>query len=161
VFQAAGLSYDMMTVEYLPFGDSIALMKERQLDATVQSAGLGVASIRDLADAVPITIVPIPSDIVAKIGDPAILAKPIPAGTYKGQDREVVTAVVNNLLMTRENVPGEAVYTMTRGMFENLGELAAVHPAAKAISLQSAPLGSPVPLHPGAQRYYREKGVLR
>lgn len=160
VLQAAGLSYDMMSVEYLPFGDSVALMKERQLDATVQSAGLGVASIRDLANAVPITIVPIPPNIVARIDDPAILARPIPAGVYKGQDQEVATAIVNNLLMTRDAVPAEAVYTMTRGMFDNLSELAAAHPAAKAISLDSAPLGSPVPLHPGAQRYYREKGVL-
>ncbi|MFO1129703.1 MAG: TAXI family TRAP transporter solute-binding subunit [Rhodospirillales bacterium] len=161
VFQAAGLSYDKMAVEYLPFGESVALMKEGQLDATLQSAGLGVASIRDLAGAVPITIVPIPATVVAKMGDPAILAKPIPAGTYKGQEREVPTAVVNNLLMTREDEPAEAVYTLTKAMFDNLGQLAAAHPAAKAITLDQAALGLPVPLHPGAQRYYRERGVLK
>lgn len=95
------------------------------------------------------------------MGDPAILAKPIPAGTYKGQEREVPTAVVNNLLMTREDEPAEAVYTLTKAMFDNLGQLAAAHPAAKAITLDQAALGLPVPLHPGAQRYYRERGVLK
>jgi TRAP transporter TAXI family solute receptor len=161
VFQAAGLSYDTMTVQYLPFGESVDLMKSRQLDATLQSAGLGVASIRDLASSMPITIVPVPPKIVAKIGDPSYLSKPIPAGTYQGQDREVMTVAINNLLMTREGVPADAVYTMTKGMFENIAELTAAHAAAKGISLERASQGSPVPLHPGAERYYREKGVLK
>jgi uncharacterized protein len=162
VFQAAGLSYDMMTVQYLPFGESVDLMKNRQPDATLQSAGLGVvASIRDLASSMPITIVPVPPKIVAKIGDPSYLSKPIPAGTYQGQDREVMTVAINNLLMTREGVPADAVYTMTKGMFESIAELTAAHAAAKGISLERASQGSPVPLHPGAERYYREKGVLR
>ena len=73
VFRAAGLSYDMMSVQYLPFGKSVELMKDGQLDATLQSAGLGVASIRDLASSVPITVVPIPPEVIAKIGDAAYL----------------------------------------------------------------------------------------
>jgi TRAP transporter TAXI family solute receptor len=161
IFQAAGLSYDMMSVQYLPFGESVELMKNRQLDATIQSAGLGVPSIRDLASSVAITLVPIPSEIIAKIGDPAYLFKPIPAGTYQGQDHQVMTVAINNLLMTREDVPVDVVYTMTRGMFENLSELTAAHAAAKGISLERALQGSPVPLHPGAERYYRDKGLLK
>lgn len=161
IFHAAGLSYDMMSVEYLPFGESVGLMKEGALDATLQSAGLGVASIRDLAGSVPITVVPIPQNIVAKIGDPAFLSRPIPAGTYQGQDQEVMTAVINNLLVTREDVPADTVYAMTKGLFDNLGEMVAAHAAAKSISLDHAVQGSPVPLHPGAARYYREKGVLK
>jgi TRAP transporter TAXI family solute receptor len=150
-----------MSVEYLPFGESVELMKEGQLDATLQSAGLGVASIRDLASSVPIVVVPVPPDIVAKIGDPAYLSKPIPAGTYEGQNREVMTVAVNNLLVTREGVPDDVVYTMTKAMFENLPELTAAHAAARGISLKQAAQGSPVPLHPGAERYYREAGVLK
>jgi uncharacterized protein len=161
VFQAADLSYDMMSVQYLPFDESVELMKDRELDATLQSAGLGVASIRDLASSMPITIVPVPPEIIAMIGDPAYLSEPIPAGTYQGQDREVMTAAIGNLLMTREGVPADAVYAMTKGMFENVAELTAAHAAAKGISLERASQGSPVPLHPGAERYYREKGVLK
>jgi TRAP transporter TAXI family solute receptor len=161
VFQAAGLSYDMMQVEYLPFSESVELMKNGQLDATVQSAGLGVASLRDLALSVPITFVPVPQDIVARINDPVYRANAIPAGIYQGEDDQVTTATINNLLMTREDVPADVVYAMTKGMFENLAELTSAHPAAQGISLQYASQGSPVPLHPGAERYYREKGVLR
>ena len=149
VFRAAGLSYDMMSVQYLPFGESVELMKNRQLDATLQSAGLGVASIRDLASSVPITIVPIPPEVVAKIGDPAYLSKPIPAGTYQGQDREVMTVAINNLLMTREGVPADVVYTMTKAMFENLAELTAAHAAAKGISLEQRIAGLAGAIAPG------------
>lgn len=161
VFQAAGLTYDMMDVEYLPFSESVALMKEGQLDATLQSAGLGVASIRDLAHALPIAIVPVPPAVVQRIGDPTYLSRPIPAGTYLGEDRVRMTAAMNNLLMTREGLPDEVVYTMTKSLFENLPELVAAHPAARDIALATAAQGLPVPLHPGAARYYREQGVLK
>ena len=68
IFKAAGMSYaDLAKVEYLPFGESVELIKNRQLDATLQSAGLGVASIRDLATAVKIVVVPVPADVVAKV----------------------------------------------------------------------------------------------
>lgn len=160
VFHAAGLSYDMMAVEYLPFSESVELMKSGDLDATLQSAGLGVASLRDLARSVPITFVPIPEDIIARIGDPAYLPRVIPAGTYEGEEDPVTTASINNLLMTHEDVPADVVYAMTKGMFENLTQLTAAHPAAQGIALGHAPQGSPVPMHPGAERYYREKGVL-
>src|ERR687897_3283701 len=80
ILQGAGLSYkDLGKVEYLPFGESVELMKNRQLDATLQSAGLGVSSIRDLATSVPIAVVEIPADVVAKAGAPYMPAT-IPAG---------------------------------------------------------------------------------
>jgi TRAP transporter solute receptor, TAXI family len=161
VFQAAGLSYDMMQVQYLPFGESVGLMKSGDLDATLQSAGLGVASIRDLAAAMPTTLVAIPAGVVARIGDPAYLSRPIPARTYQGQDNEVMTIAINNLLMTSESVSDDAVYAVTKAVFENLPALIAAHPAARGIALDRAAQGSPVPLHPGAERYFREKGVLK
>ena len=71
IFAAAGMSYDdLARVEYLPFAESVELIKNRQLDATLQSAGLGVASIRDLATSVPITVVAVPAEMVAAIGAP-------------------------------------------------------------------------------------------
>src|SRR5690606_25777630 len=81
IFAAAGLAYDDLgKLEYLPFAESVELMKNRQLDATLQAAGLGVASVRDLATAVPINVVEVSPEIIAKIGAPFIAAT-IPAGT--------------------------------------------------------------------------------
>ncbi|MBX8828271.1 TAXI family TRAP transporter solute-binding subunit, partial [Ochrobactrum sp. SFR4] len=74
ILHAAGLSYDDLgKVEYLPFAESVELMKNRQLDATLQSSGLGVASLRDLANAVEINVVEVPADIIEKIGAPYLV----------------------------------------------------------------------------------------
>ena len=160
ILAAAGLNYeDLGQVEYLPFAESVELMKNRQLDATLQSAGLGVASIRDLASSVPITVVEVPADVVAKVGAPYVAAT-IPAGTYEGQDADVATAAVINYLVTHSDVPDDLVYAMTKAIFENLDDLAAAHAAAKAIKLEAAAKDPPAPLHPGAERYFKEKGAL-
>ncbi|MHB1666956.1 MAG: TAXI family TRAP transporter solute-binding subunit [Thiomonas sp.] len=162
ILKAAGLSYaDFAKVEYLPFGESVELMKNRQLDATLQSAGLGVSSLRDLAATQKIVVVAIPAEVVAKVGDAAYQPGMIPANTYEGQATEVPTAAIRNFLVTREGLSDEMVYQMTKAMFTHLPELVAAHAAAKAINLQMAAKGSPVPLHPGAEKYYREVGVLK
>jgi TRAP transporter TAXI family solute receptor len=153
------MSYkDLGKVEYLPFNESVELMKNRQLDATLISAGLGVSSIRDLASSVDIVLVEIPASVVQKIGTPYQSAK-IPAGTYKGQDADVEAAIVPNYLVTRSTLPEKEVYEMTKTMFENLATLQAAHAAAKAIKLENAAKNPPVPLHPGAAKYYKEKGI--
>lgn len=162
IFKAAGLTYaDFAKVEYLPFGESVELMKNRQLDVTLQSAGLGVASIRDLATAVKIVVVPIPADVVAKTGDAAYQAGTIPANTYTGQTEAVPTAAVRNFLVTSDAVSDDVAYTMTKSLFDNLDQLTAAHSAAKAISREDAAKASPVPLHPGAERYYREAKLIK
>src|SRR5689334_10903454 len=80
VLHAAGIDYkDFSKVEYLPFGESVELMKNRQIDVTLQSAGLGVSSLRDLAASVPIVVVPIPEAVIKKINDPAYILAVIPA----------------------------------------------------------------------------------
>lgn len=162
ILQAAGLSYkDFSKVEYLPFGESVELMKNRQLDATLQSAGLGVASLRDLSTALKINVVAIPADVVAKVGDAAYQSAMIPANTYEGQTTAVPTAAIQNFLVTHEGVPTETVYLMTKSMFEHMDQLLAAHAAAKAIKKETAALNPPVPLHPGAEKYYREAGLLK
>jgi uncharacterized protein len=160
IFAASGMKYeDLGKIEYLPFAESVELIKNRQLDATLQSAGLGVASIRDLATSLPINIVAVPADIVAKIGAPYIPTV-IPAGTYEGQAGDVPTAAIGNVLVSHDGVSEETAYQMTKLFYENLDKLAASHAAAKTIKLENAVTDLPIPLHPGAERYYREKGIL-
>ena len=162
IFKAAGMSYeDFGKVEYLPFAESVELVKNRQIDATLQSAGLGVASIRDLAATNPIAIVPIPADVVSKVGNPVYVAETIPAGTYDGQTEAVPTAAVVNFLVTHSGVSDDLVYQMTKSMYENLDALAAAHATAKDIKREAAVKGMPIPLHPGAEKYFRETGVLK
>jgi TRAP transporter TAXI family solute receptor len=160
ILAAAGMTYqDLGKVEYLDFAQSVELMKNRQLDATLQSAGLGVASIRDLAASIPIIIVEVPEDTAKKMGEPFFSAS-IPANTYEGQSAAVTTVAVPNFLVTRADLSADLVYKITQAIYDNLPELVAAHAAAKGISLDKAAKGSPAPLHPGALKYFTEKNVL-
>ena len=155
------MSYkDFGKVEYLPFAESVDLMKNRQLDATLQSAGLGVASLKDLSTSTDITVVAVPKEVVDKIGPPFVSAV-IPANTFSGQDKDVPTAAVANYLVTSSEVSDDLAYQMTKLIFESLPELANSQAAGGEIKLENAAMGSPIPLHPGAIRYYKEKGLIR
>ncbi|MNP09172.1 hypothetical protein D3C76_1012650 [compost metagenome] len=150
----------MGKVQYLPFAESVELIKNRQLDATLQSSGLGMAAIRDLSSVMPLNYIAIPTEVVAKIGNPAYQSAMIPANTYDGQVEAVPTVAITNILVTRADVPDEVAYEMTRLLFDNLTRLGNSHSAAKDIKLESAAKNLPIALHPGAERYYKEKGAL-
>lgn len=85
----------------------------------------------------------------------------VPAGTYPGQAEDVVTIAHPNFLAVHADVDEETVYLFTKTIYENLGFLQAIHTATKAMSLEDAITGLPVPLHAGAERYYREVGLLK
>ena len=162
ILKAAGINYkDFAKVEYLSYAESVELMKNRQIDVTLLSSGLGVAALRDLATSQKVVFLTIPADIVTKINDPAFQVGIIPAKTYEGQNADVATISVQNYLVTHENVSTETVYTMTKSMFENLDQMVAAHAAAKAIKKENAAKAPPAPLHPGAEKYYREVGLLK
>ncbi|MEI8326032.1 MAG: TAXI family TRAP transporter solute-binding subunit, partial [Betaproteobacteria bacterium] len=124
IFKGAGLSYkDLGKVEYLPFGESVELMKNRQIDATLISAGLGVSALRDLGTSVKMVLIPIPADVIARINDPAYIAGVIPANTYDAQTASVATVAIENFLVTHEGVPVDTVYKMVKSMYENLDQM--------------------------------------
>jgi hypothetical protein len=161
ILKASGMDYkDLGKVEYLPFAESVDLMKNRQLAATLQSAGLGVASLKDLSNSNEITVVAVPKEVVDKIGPPFVAAT-IPANTYKGQDKDVPTAAVINYLVTSTAVSDDLAYQMTKLIYDSLPELVSAHAAGREIKLETAASGSPVPLHPGAIRYFKEKGLIK
>ncbi|WP_296425113.1 TAXI family TRAP transporter solute-binding subunit [Yoonia sp.] len=83
----------------------------------------------------------------------------ISAGTYPGQTEDVNTVAQPNFLATNADLPEENVYQITKAIYENLAFLQAIHPATKVMSIETAIAGLPVPLHPGALRYYQEVGV--
>ena len=107
-----------------------------------------------------IVVVAVPKAVVDKIGPPFVSVN-IPANTYTGQDKDVPTAAVVNYLVTSSAVSDDLAYQMTRLVFESLPELGNAHAAGKEIKLEAAAGGSPVPLHPGAIRYYKEKGLIK
>jgi TRAP transporter TAXI family solute receptor len=85
----------------------------------------------------------------------------IPANTYKNQDREVVVPAVMAMLVTRSSMPEDLVYQFTKAVFDNLPQFHAAHAAARNLTLQTALVGMALPLHPGAQRFFKESGIAR
>ncbi|MGR3724529.1 TAXI family TRAP transporter solute-binding subunit [Abyssibius alkaniclasticus] len=83
----------------------------------------------------------------------------IPAGTYPGQEADIATVAQPNFLAVNDDVSEENVYLITKTIYENLAFLQAIHPATKAMMIEAAIAGLPVPLHPGAARYYQEVGI--
>ena len=83
----------------------------------------------------------------------------LPPGTYPYQEESINTAASPNVLVVREDVSEEIVYELTRMLWENLSTLQQIHSATRSMMLTEALLGIPVPLHPGALRFYREQNV--
>jgi TRAP transporter TAXI family solute receptor len=161
ILKAAGIrESELGRIENKSFGESTQLMVKKQLDATLQSAGLGVTSLKELSDNNEIVLVPVPKTVVAKMTAP-FKAGVIPADTYFGQDKPVPTAMVMNYLVTSAAVSDDLAYQMTKLVFDSLPELAVAHMVGSEIRRETAAKAGPVPLHPGAIRYYKEKGLLK
>lgn len=161
IFAAAGLTYeDFAQVEYLSFAESVQLMKNRQLDASLISSGLGVAAIRDLSTSVDIKVLALPEEVLLNIEDAGYVTATLPGGTYDGNPEDITIIGVKNYLMSHSGVSDELAYEMVKQMFDNIGNLRSAHSAAREISLETATEGLPLPLHPGAERFYKETGVL-
>lgn len=157
---AAGISYaDLKRVDFVPYNDAVALMRDGQLDAVIVSAGLGVKAVSELARSVPVEIVPIPPELVALSGGLFVSAT-IPAGTYAGQPQAVQTAALINFLVTHSGMPEEVVHAAVKQLYAHVDELRQSHLAARDIVRDAALNSRPIALHPGAERYFREIGLL-
>jgi TRAP transporter TAXI family solute receptor len=164
VLEAYGLSpKDLRSQDRLGAGESAGALKDRKIDAFIWDGGLPTAAVLDLGATPGIKIRLIPhgdavAKMVAKYG-PLYFVRNIPKGTYGGMDADVPVAAATNLLAVHERMDEGLAYQITKLLHEHTAELVAVHPAAKEITLKSTVMGSPIPFHPGALRFYKEKGV--
>jgi TRAP transporter TAXI family solute receptor len=164
VLEAYGISpKDLRSQDRLGASESAAAMKDRRIDAFIWDGGLPTAAILDLAATPGIKIHLIPhGDAVAKMTakyGPVYFVGTIPKGTYGGMETNVQVAALTNLLTAHERMDESLAYQITKLLLERTPELVAVHQAAKEITPKSAVVGSPIPFHPGALRYYKEKNI--
>lgn len=156
---AVGIRHtDFGTAEYLSITDAAELLKKRELDAFFHIGPRADNALRALAANTEIILIAIPPETMTKLGAP-FRRGAIPANSYPSQTADVATALVPYFLATRADLPEDRVFALTKAVFDHLTELAAAEPAARAIRLEGAPRGLPVPLHKGAAKYFREKGV--
>jgi hypothetical protein len=165
LLEAAGLNPDRdVRRDKLSVSESAGALKDGKIDAFLWVGGVPTAAVLDLAATPGVTMKLVPhGDLVAKMQKkygPIYAVGRIPPKTYPGQTKEVSIAVVWNILVCHEALPESVAYNVTKVLLEHQGEIAAVHKDASYITLQNqASGGSPIPFHPGALRYFKERGL--
>lgn len=147
----------------LSVAESVNALRDGKIDAFFWNSGLPAGAVLDLASTpgMAMRMIPLAEVIPAlqrKYG-PVYYNTVIPAGTYPGMSGDVPVVTVASVLVVDEDMSDDLAYDVTRALFEHQDELERIHSAAGLLSLQSAVRGSPVPFHPGAIRFYRERGV--
>lgn len=162
LFEGHGMSYDDITPDYLSFAESIDQMKNGMVDAAVLSSGIPNAAILDLATTHGVKIIPVADDALEYLLDkyPFLTKSAIPAGVYDNAE-DVTAFTITNALIVSKELSEDVVYEMTKAIFENIDVIHASHNAAKDVTLEGALDGLGVPLHPGAEKYYKEAGILK
>jgi TRAP transporter TAXI family solute receptor len=157
-----GLKKDDINAQYLSFAESADQFKDKHIDAFIVVAGVPNSALMDVANTRSIKIMPVEGTMASMLMQkyPFLGAAKIPANTYKGQTAEVTTVAVMAVLIAHPKLDNDTVYKMTKALFENQAELAAGHAKGKELDLRTATKGVSIPFHPGAVKFYKEKGAM-
>jgi TRAP transporter TAXI family solute receptor len=165
VIEAAGLDKDKdMRRERLGVAESVNALKDGKIDAFFWVGGLPTAAVTDLGATPGVKIKLVDhADVVGKMNAKyggIYTAGVIPAKTYPGQDKDNAITIVQNILVANAKMADQVAYDIVKTFIEKQPELVAVHREAASIALANqSPKNSPIPWHPGAQKYFKEKGV--
>ncbi len=165
VIEAAGLDKDRdMKRERLGVAESVNAIKDRKIDAFFWVGGLPTAAITDLANTPGVKLKLVDhADLVAamnkKYGN-LYVQDVIPKDVYRGMEHDNKQATVMNLLVAHQNMDEKTAYDIVKAVFEHRDDLIRVHKEAENIKLENQKAAAtPIPFHPGALKYYREKGI--
>ena len=165
VIEAAGLDKDRdMKRERLGVAESVNALKDRKIDAFFWVGGLPTAAVTDLANTPGIKIKLIDhAETVAAMNrkyGPLYIEDIIPKATYKGMDADNRQATVWNILVSHENLSNQTAYNIVKTIFDKREDMIAVHKEAENFKLENQKAtASPIPFHPGAVKYFAERGV--
>ena len=168
MFEAHGMTYKDAKVDYLSYGEAIDQIKNGQCDVAVVTSGLGNATIKELGTAKEIVFVPVEGEALKKLTAkyPFYVEWKIPKETY-GTKVDTTTAAVMNIMLVSKNLSDDVVYDLLTGIYSQKGleTIGASHATAKREIKPETALrgikGTSVKLHPGAEKYYKEKGMLK
>lgn len=163
VLQAYGLTDNDYTPILLSYAEQVEAIKDGTIDAGFIFAGAPTSSLMDLASTASIRILPIDEPKLNEIvkNNTYYTKAKINAGTYSGQNEDIWALGVVSFLMTREDIDEQVVYNITKAIFDHSKELGEIHPAGLEWNLEDATEGIGLQLHPGAEKYYKEKGKIK
>jgi TRAP transporter TAXI family solute receptor len=149
--------------ERLGAAESVNALKDRKIDAFFWVGGVPTAAVTDLGATPGLKLKLVDHDEAVEAMNrkygPLYVKNVIPAGSYPGQDKANANIDVWNILVTNDKMSDAMAYAIVKTLFEKKSELVAVHKEALNIELKSQPIGSPIPFHPGARKYFEEQGV--
>ncbi len=165
IIEAAGLDKDRdMTRERLGVAESVNAIKDRKIDAFFWVGGLPTAAVTDLANTPGVTLRMVDHAYVVpkmnkKYGN-LYVEDVIPKATYRGMAVDNKQATVMNILVTHQNMPVQEAYNIVKTIFDKRDDLIRVHKEAENIKLENQKAAeTPIPFHPGALKYFAEKGI--
>jgi len=158
ILEALGLSYKDVSPQYLNFAEAANGLRDGNVDVAVVTAGVPTAAIRDVASQKDVVILPVSDDLARKLiaKYPFYTKFLIPKETYPKQGRDVQTLAVKAMLLVDASADDQLVYDMTKAIFTGTERLAMAHAQGANIKKASAQDGMPIPLHPGAKKFFKE-----
>lgn len=163
ILRAGGLNMRKdIKPEYLGYAETAAAFADKHIDAAIALGSRGIANVVEMTTLGTAEIVSLDADIIKSVSDSAPYFNPhtLPAGSYKKQDSPIETLSIPNILAVHEKLSPDLVYAMTKLLFEHKADLVAV--AAAMEDMKAEYIGHiKIPLHPGAERYYREQGSIQ
>ena len=163
ILEAYGLKEsDLGRAERIDAAVAADQLKDGRVDAAFFTTGLGSAVILDTFIGGKVALVPLAGEEAQALIKrfPFYTSVKVPANTYKDQ-AEASTVAVMAMMVARSDLPEDLVYRFTKAIFDDLKQFHAAHSAAQNLTLETALNGNPIPLHPGAAKFYKEKGILR
>lgn len=164
ILEAWGLTFDDLgKAEQLKASQASDYIKDGRLDAAFFTVAVGASVIVDTAIMVPTAVVPISGPNVDKLIKkyPFYAKQMVAGGSYKGNDADVPTVSVMAMLTARKDLEADIVYALLNAMYSDLAQLKKAHAKFKNIDPKTGLVGMSIPLHPGAQKYFKEKGILK
>jgi TRAP transporter TAXI family solute receptor len=161
ILQAYGLTFDDISPFYDAFGDAATKLKDGQLDASFGILGLPASSIEEITASQEVRLLEVDEAALEKMQAERPFYEPltIPGGTYKGQDEDVQTVTLKAVLYASDELSEDLVYELTKAMYEQRDAIASAHETGSQIDPEKALEGVSTPIHPGAKKYYEEKGM--
>ncbi|RRJ85392.1 TAXI family TRAP transporter solute-binding subunit [Aestuariirhabdus litorea] len=164
ILRSNGIDSDRLQLLSMGYGTSAKALINGEIDGMNVPAGVPVAAVNEVFTRLGnrVRLLDFTDQQLARVNQQYQLWSRyvIPINTYPGQVRPVQTIAQPNFLAVRADVDEQAVYEITRTLYENLSFLHGIHPATRDMALDKAVEGLPMPLHPGAARFYREQGLL-
>ena len=160
---AAGLTDKDVNIKFIAIPDAINGLKDRTIDAAFQMTGPPGAAWTDLTTQHSIRFIGITEGDMKSLSGkfPYVSPAVLNAGVYRGIDQNLPVFGVVNLLATNKKVPDHVVYNVVKIIMENTGELKEGHPQAGEWNIEKAQYAAAIPLHPAAERYYKERGAIK